>query len=79
MVKGAPYDFGDYLRLQIDWQMYGFMQQLEGVVTDNIEPNYIDSYAKWMEDKDETRLYSESHHAGSFRPGRSLSRKVDFT
>jgi len=28
LVKGAPYDFGDYLRLQIDRQMYGFMQQL---------------------------------------------------
>ena len=79
LVKGAPYDFGDYLRLQIDRQMYGFMQQLEGVVTDNIEPNYIDSYAKWMEDKDEARLYSESQHAGSLGPGRSLSRMIDFS
>ena len=59
--------------------MYGFMQQLEGVVTDNIKPNYIDSYAKWMEDKDEARLYSESQHAGSLGPGRSLSRMIDFS
>ena len=48
LVKGAKYDFGDYLRLQIDRQMYGFMQQLEGVVTNNINNDYIDSYAKWM-------------------------------
>ena len=31
LVKGAPHDFGEYLRLQIDRQMYGFMQQLEGI------------------------------------------------
>ena len=79
LVKGAPYDFGDYLRLQIDRQMYGFMQQLEGVVTDNMDPNYVDSYAKWMEDKEEARLYSESQHAGSLGPGRSLARMIDFS
>ena len=79
LVKGAPYDFGDYLRLQIDRQMYGFMQQLEGVVTDNITPDYVDSYAKWMEDKEEAHLYSESQHAGSLGPGRSLARMVDFS
>ena len=79
LVKGAPYDFGDYLRLQIDRQMYGFMQQLEGVVTDKIKPHYVDSYAKWMDDKDEARLYSESQHAGSLGPGRSLSRMIDFS
>ena len=79
LVRGAPYDFGDYLRLQIDRQMYGFMQQLEGVVTDNIKPDYIDSYAKWMDDKDEARLYSESQHAGSLGPGRSLARIIDFS
>ena len=79
LVKGAPYDFGDYLRLQIDRQMYGFMQQLEGVVTDNIKPDYIDSYAKWMDDKEEAKLYSESQHAGSLGPGRSLARMIDFS
>ena len=46
LVKGAKYDFGDYLRLQIDRQMYGFMQQLEGVVTNNMNQDDIDSYAK---------------------------------
>tara|TARA_B110000238_G_C16093584_1_gene424989 strand:- start:528 stop:1547 length:1020 start_codon:yes stop_codon:yes gene_type:complete len=79
LVKGAPYDFGDYLRLQIDRQMYGFMQQLEGVVTNNIKPEYVDSYAKWMDDKEEARLYSESQHAGSLGPGRSLARMIDFS
>ena len=46
LVSGSKYDFGDYLRLQIDRQMYGFMQQLEGVVTNNMNKDDIDSYAK---------------------------------
>jgi len=79
LVKGARYDFGDYLRLQIDRQMYPFMQQLEGVVTDNLSADDVDSYAKWMENEEEARLYSESQHAGSLGPGRSLARMVDFS
>jgi SAM-dependent methyltransferase len=79
LVQGARYDFGDYLRLQIDRQMYPFMQQLEGVVTDEMSPDDIDSYAKWMENEEEARLYSESQHAGSLGPGRSLARMIDFS
>ena len=79
LVKGAPNDFGDYLRLQIDRQMYSFMEQLEGVITNNIKPNYIDSYAKWMSNEKEARLYSESQHAGSVGPSKSLARIIDFT
>ncbi|MCA8929079.1 MAG: methyltransferase domain-containing protein, partial [Alphaproteobacteria bacterium] len=79
LVQGARYDFSDYLRLQIDRQMYPFMQQLEGVVTDNLSPDDVDSYAKWMENEEEARLYSESQHAGSLGPGRTLARMVDFS
>lgn len=79
LVQGARYDFGDYLRLQIDRQMYPFMQQLEGVVTDEMSPDDVDSYAKWMENETEARLYSESQHAGSLGPGRSLARMIDFS
>ena len=32
LVKGAKYDFGDYLRLQIDQQMYPFMDHLTPVI-----------------------------------------------
>ena len=79
LVKDAKYDFGDYLRLQIDRQMYGFMQQLEGVVTNNMNQDDIDSYAKWMENEKEAQLYSESQHAGSLGPGLTLSRIIDFS
>ena len=79
LVEGAKYDFGDYLRLQIDRQMYGFMQQLEGVMTNNIHEDFIDSYAKWMDNKKEAELYSESQHAGSLGPGKTLARMIDFS
>ena len=79
LVKGVKYDFGDYLRLQIDRQMYGFMQQLEGVVTNNMNEGDIDSYAKWMQNEKEALLYSESQHAGSLGPGLTLSRMIDFS
>lgn len=79
LVEGAKYDFGDYLRLQIDRQMYGFMEQLEGVMTDNIHEDFIDSYAKWMDNKKEAELYSESQHAGSLGPGKTLARMIDFS
>ena len=79
LVKDAKYDFGDYLRLQIDRQMYGFMQQLEGVVTNKMSEEDIDSYAKWMENEKEAQLYSESQHAGSLGPGLTLSRIIDFS
>ena len=79
LVKGASNDFGDYLRLQIDRQMYGFMQQLEGVFTGTMGPDDIDSYAKWMENEKEAHLYSESQHVGSLGPGRALSTMIDFS
>ena len=79
LVKEAKYDFGDYLRLQIDRQMYGFMQQLEGVVTNNMHEDDIDSYAKWMDNEKEAELYSESQHAGSLGPGQSLASMINFS
>lgn len=77
LVRGARYDFGDYLRYQIDRQMYPFMNQLEAVVTDSLTDAHTDSYAKWMSDPEEARLYTESQHAGSLGPGRTLARLVD--
>lgn len=79
LVRGARNDFGDYLRYQIDRQMFPFMNQLEAVVTDSLTEDHTDSYAKWMADPDEARLYTESQHAGSLGPGRTLARLVDLS
>ena len=79
LVQGAKYDFGDYLRFQIDRQMFPFMQGLEAVIKGDMEPDQIDSYAKWMDDPEEARLYSESQHSGSIGPGRTLARMVDLS
>lgn len=79
MVKGARYDFGDYLRYQIDKQMYPFMQQLNDVLDGTQDPESVDSYAHWMSDAEQATLYSESQHSGSLGPGRTLARTVDLS
>ena len=79
LVRGAKYDFGDYLRYQIDKQMYPFLQQLNEVLDGSLNPEQVDSYAHWMSDGDQATLYSESQHAGSLGPGRTLARTVDLS
>jgi ubiquinone/menaquinone biosynthesis C-methylase UbiE len=77
MVRGEPGFFGDYLRLQIDRQMYPMLQALEGVVRDGAAPESHASYAAWMNDPQQARLFSESQHAGSRAPGRQIAKRLD--
>ncbi|MFC2967793.1 methyltransferase [Acidimangrovimonas pyrenivorans] len=75
--KQSKYDFGDYLRYQIDQQMYPFLLQLNAVMKDDLSEDAIASYKHWMTDEEQASVYSESQHAGSLGPGRTLARKVD--
>lgn len=79
LVRGATHDFGDYLRHQIDRQMYPLMAQLDAALLGVREDDMIDSYAKWMADADAARLYSTSQHAGSLGPARTPLRRVDLS
>ena len=75
--KQSKYDFGDYLRYQIDQQMYPFLLQLNAVMKGDLSDDAIASYKHWMTDEEQASVYSESQHAGSLGPGRTLARKVD--
>lgn len=75
--KRSKYDFGDYLRYQIDQQMYPFLLQLNAVMKGDLAEDAIASYKHWMTDEEQASVYSESQHAGSLGPGRTLARKVD--
>ncbi|MBB91076.1 MAG: methyltransferase [Magnetovibrio sp.] len=75
--RGAKYDFGDYLRYQIDRQMYPFLQQLNEVMDGSLDPDAVDSYQHWMADPKQAAIYSEAQHAGSLGPGKTLARLVD--
>lgn len=75
--KQTKYDFGDYLRYQIDQQMYPFLLQLNAVMKGELSDDAIASYRHWMTDEEQASVYSESQHAGSLGPGRTLARKVD--
>ncbi len=77
LVKGAKYDFGDYLRLQVGQQMYPLMDQIEPALKGALTEDDTASYADWFSDPDQARLYSESQHAGSLGPARTLTRQID--
>lgn len=77
--KSSKYDFGDYLRYQIDQQMYPFLLQLDAVIKGDLAEDAISSYKHWMADEEQASVYSESQHAGSLGPGRTLARKVDLS
>lgn len=77
--RQSKYDFGDYLRYQIDQQMYPFLLQLNAVMKDQLTEDAIASYKHWMADEEQASVYSESQHAGSLGPGRTLARLVDLS
>ena len=79
LVKGAKYDFGDYLRLQVGRQMYGLLDQIDAALTGDLPKEATASYAEWFSDPDEARLYSESQHAGSLGPARQLAKRLDLS
>lgn len=77
--KGSKYEFGDYLRYQIDQQMYPFLGQLNEVLDGSLAPEAVDSYQHWMNDAEQASIYCEAQHAGSLGPGRTLCRLVDLS
>ena len=77
--KQSKYDFGDYLRYQIDQQMYPFLLQLNAVMQGDLSEDAIASYRHWMADEEQASVYSESQHSGSLGPGRTLARIVDLS
>jgi len=79
LVEQAPAFFGDYLRYQIDRQMYPFMDQLNDVLRGDLEKIEKKTYEEWMSDPEEAELFSNSQHSGSLGPGKVLARRVDLS
>lgn len=79
LVKGAKYDFGDYLRLQVDRQMYGLLDQLELALANKLPDDATKSYADWFSDPEAAKIYSASQHSGSLGPALGLSKSVDLS
>ncbi|MEM0906503.1 MAG: methyltransferase [Pseudomonadota bacterium] len=77
LVKGAKYDFGDYLRLQVGRQMVPLSDQIGDVVAGTLSQDAVNSYAKWFSDPEEAALYSKSQHAGSLGPARQLAKSLN--
>jgi SAM-dependent methyltransferase len=77
LVSTSPNYYGDYLRMQIDQQMYPFMQHLPKVVEGKTDEVPYEDYETWMGDPEEARVFSESQHGGSLGPGAVLAKRVD--
>ena len=75
--KNSDYDFGDYMRYQIDQQMYPFLEQLNSVLDGSLDADAVASYQHWMADPEQAALYSNAQHSGSLGPGRTIARLVD--
>ena len=72
--RESKYDFGDYLRFQIDQQMYPFLGQLNEVLDGSLSSDAVDSYQHWMSNPEQAALYSNAQHSGSLGPGRTIAR-----
>ena len=72
--RKPSHDFGDYLRLQIDKQMYPFMGHLNDNIVGNTEKQAFSDYTEWMANEEEARLYTESQHSGSIGPAKTLAK-----
>ena len=77
--RESKYDFGDYLRFQIDQQMYPFLGQLNEVLDGSLCSDAVDSYQHWMSNPEQAALYSNAQHSGSLGPGRTIARMVDLS
>jgi len=79
LVNSGPGDFGDYLRYQVDRQMYPFMHNLTDVVRGRRDTVPFEDYEAWFSDPGEATLYSESQHAASLGPALMLDALVDLS
>ncbi len=76
LVRDNPNYFGDYLRFQIDRQMYPFMENLDRVLVGDMDDVEFGSYADWMADRGQAELFSRSQHSGSLGPGAVLAKRL---
>ncbi len=77
--RQSKHEFGDYMRYQVDKQMYPFLNQLNDVVDGSLSPDAVDSYQHWMSDPEQANIYSQAQHVGSLGPGRTLARMLDLS
>lgn len=62
--------------MQIDKQMYPFMNHLTETVKGQESTHRFHDYSEWMADPEEARLYTESQHAGSIGPAKTLAKRA---
>ncbi len=77
--RNSKLEFIDYLRYQIDKQMYPFLNQLNDSIDGKSNSKSIESYQHWMSNPEQAKLYSEAQHIGSLVPGDAIAKLVDLS
>jgi len=75
LVRGAPGDFGDYYRYQIDQQIFPAMMCLKQRLEGEMPPQYLAT----RESEKEAECFHRGQHAGSRGPAMMLARTLDLT
>ena len=77
--KESKLEFIDYLRYQIDLQMYPFLNQLNDAIDGKLDNKSIESYQHWMSDPEQAALYSNAQHSGSLVPGEAIAKLINLS
>ncbi|EKV32703.1 hypothetical protein C882_1540 [Caenispirillum salinarum AK4] len=79
LVSTSRHYYGDYLRYQIDQQMYPFMDNLGHAIKGDTDKIEFDTYETWMADKEQAEIFSRSQHGGSLGPGAVVAKSWDLS
>jgi 2-hydroxy-4-(methylsulfanyl)butanoate S-methyltransferase len=75
LVRGAPADFGDYFRWQVDRHVYPHLTHLDAALRGAPPQALYDL----MTDKDEAAHFTRAQHAGSLGPAAVLAKMVNLS
>lgn len=74
LVRGAPANFGDYYRFQIDRQIYPALLHLDAGIAGDTAHLAFDSLGGLTDDPEEADAFTRAQHAGSMGPALMLAK-----
>lgn len=79
LVRGAPKDFGDYLRVVNGKFVYPMFTALEAALRGKHIRSDSGFYAAYYGDQERAEQFTRAQHAGSLGPAAVLARRIDLT
>ena len=79
LVRGAPKDFGDYLRVVNGKMSYPYLTELDAALRGERIRSNAGFYGAWYAEQDHAEQFSRAQHAGSLGPAAVLAKRIDCT